>query len=292
MAVEDDVDALYGGDPDEFVAARQALVRRLKAEGDKSGAAEVAALRRPTAAAWAVNQLARRHPDELAGLVELGADLRRAHEQLLSGGRDDDTAAAGRRRREAIADLVDVAASILTDAGRSGDAPRDGIAATLDAASLDPGVAAEVVAGRLAKELDPPSGFGELDWTAAPTAAPSRAPARTATTPPAKAAKAAKATRADDDAERASAERARRKEEARQRAATARTAATRARDLANQAREAADQADRDLERLEAEVIRARKTANDSRRAARELREAAHEAERQADALEETAGTSF
>ncbi len=275
MAVEDDVDALYGADPDGFVAARQALVKRLKAEGDKAGAAEVAGRRRPTAAAWAVNQLARRHPDEVAGLVERGADLRRAHERLLAGGRDDDTAAAGRRRRVAISDLADRAVAILTESGLAGDAHRDGIVATLDAASLDPDVAADVVAGRLSKELDPPSGFGEFDWTAS--------------APPAAAAPAAAATAKAEPDEKA-ADRARRADEARQRAVTARTAATRARALADQAREAAEHAERERVRLEEEVVRARKTAVDSRRAARELRDAAHEAERQATALEESAGS--
>ncbi|MEA2901659.1 MAG: hypothetical protein QOH36_1546 [Actinomycetota bacterium] len=288
MAVEDDVDALYAADPDGFVAARQALAKRLKAEGDKAGAAEVAALRRPTAAAWAVNQLARRHGGEVAGLVARGDDLRRAHERLLAGGRDDDTVAAGRRRREAIADLVDQAAAILTESGRAADAHRDAISATLDAASLDQAAGAEVVAGRLSKELEPPSGFGELDWSAAP--APARRP------PPAKAPPVGRKEKsnagpapADDGAEPAAAERARRADEARQRATMARTAAARARALADQARDAADQADAERERLEEEVIRARKTAVDSRRTARELRDAAQEAERQATALEAAAG---
>ncbi len=264
MAVEEEVDALYQGDPDGFVAARQALVKRLKAAGDRATATEVATLRRPTAAAWAVNQLARRHPDRLADLVERGAELRRAHQRLLAGGRDDDTATAGRRRREGVADLVDVAAGILAESGRSADAHRDAIAATLDAASLDPDVGAEVAGGRLAKELDPPAGFGEMDWTAGPPPlAPTPADETPAPAPPPS-------------------------DEARPRAATARAAAVRARDLADQARAAADHADRELERLEAEVIRARRTANDSRRAARELRDAAHEAERQADALEDVA----
>ncbi len=284
MAVDDDVDALYAGDPDEFVAGRQALVKRLKAEGDKAGAAEVAGLRRPTAAAWAVNQLARRHGDEVGALVALGDDLRRTHERLLSGGRDDDTAASGRRRREAIADLVERAAGILVESGRAADAHRDAISATLDAASLDPDVAAEVVAGRLAKELDPPSGFGEFDWSAPPARV---APARPAPARPAPQAKAG-APAADDETKRAAERQARRREEARQRAESARTAATRARDLAEQARDAAERAEAERERLEEEVIRARKTAVDARRTARELREAAHEAERQAAALEESA----
>ncbi len=299
MAVEDDVDALYAADPDEFVEARQALVKRLRSDGEREQAAEVAKLRRPTAAAWAVNQLARHHPDDLAALVERGRELHRAHERLLAGGRDDDTVATGRRRREAIADLVERAAGLLAESGRAADAHRDAIASTLDAASLDPDRGREVVAGRLSKELDPPSGFGlggedELVWA---VPAPPPPPAAKVSAAPKKAAAARKAGAAkapDDDraeqAQRAAAERARRAEEAKRRAVAARAAATRARDLADQAQDAADHAERERERLEEEVVRARRTATDSRRTARELRDAAREAERQATALEQEAGS--
>ncbi len=80
-----DVDGLFAAGPEEFVARRQALVKLLKASGDRERAAEVAALRRPTVAAWAVNQLARRHPDELRHLLDLGRELEEAHEGLLGG---------------------------------------------------------------------------------------------------------------------------------------------------------------------------------------------------------------
>ncbi len=317
MAVENDVDALYAADPDGFVEARQALVKRLKADGEKEQAAQVAKLRRPTAAAWAVNQLARRHPDKLAHLVELGQELGRAHERLLAGGRDNATVTSGRRRREAIADLVERAAGILAESGRAADAHRDAIASTLDAASLDPAVGAEVVAGRLSKELDPPSGFGlgggdgggegELLWAIperdGSRAVPKAPATATATRKPATKAAGGKSgagrstgeasPSAGEEAERAeraarAAERERRAEEKRRRATAARAAATRARDLADQAQDAADHAERDRDRLEEEVVRARRTATDSRRAARELRDAAREAERQATALEQDA----
>ncbi len=45
----DAVDPLYAGRPEEFVAARNALAKALRASGDKAAAAEVAKLRRPTA---------------------------------------------------------------------------------------------------------------------------------------------------------------------------------------------------------------------------------------------------
>jgi hypothetical protein len=208
--VEDHIDALYRADPDEFVTARQALVKRLRSEGERDRAAGVAKLRRPTAAAWAVNQLAHRHPDELARLLELGHELHRAHERLLAGDRDDATVTSGRRRHEAIADLVERAAGILSESGRAADAHRDAIASTLDAASLDPDVGVEVAAGRLSKELDPPSGFGlgggDGGWPAPPP------PAATPRAASPKASPAAD-TEADARAERAAAERARRADE-------------------------------------------------------------------------------
>ena len=283
--VEDDVeaavDALFAADPEGFIAGRQALVKRLRAEGKRGAAAEVAGLRRPTAAAWAVNQLARRHGDELARLLAVGDELRAAHERLLAGGRDDAVGIVGRRRREAVSGLVDRAAAILAGSGRAADAHRDAIASTLDAASLDPAVAGDVAGGRLSKELEPPSGFGdEGAWTATPRTSPRTSP---------RAALPA-VVDAEPAVDRSSVERARRADEARRKAETARTAATRARALADQARAAADHANRELDRLEDEVARARRTAVDSRRAARELRDAADEAGRQATALEREAGT--
>ena len=66
--VDQGIDALYEGAPAGFTAARDALAKRLKANGDAEASARVKELRRPTAMAYVLNQLARRHPDDLAGL--------------------------------------------------------------------------------------------------------------------------------------------------------------------------------------------------------------------------------
>ena len=58
----DGVDALYAVRPEEFVAARAALVKELKADGQKAEAAQVAKRRRPSVVAWALNQVAREQP--------------------------------------------------------------------------------------------------------------------------------------------------------------------------------------------------------------------------------------
>ena len=47
---------LYQLPPGEFTAARNALAKRLKNEGDRDGAALVAALAKPNLSSWAVNQ--------------------------------------------------------------------------------------------------------------------------------------------------------------------------------------------------------------------------------------------
>ena len=170
---------LYGLDPNDFVAARNDLVKRLKKEGDKTLAAEVATLKRPTPAAWAVNQLARRHRDDLEELVRLGAALRDAQDRALAGDDPGDMRQAGRARRDAVARLAELADRLLVERGGAAGAHAGEVTSTLEAASLDAGAGAEVLAGRLSTELEPPSGFGMFDLTVsapAPRPKPKAAP--------------------------------------------------------------------------------------------------------------------
>jgi hypothetical protein len=150
------VDDLFGLPPDEFTAARDALAKRLKAHGDTVGAAEVKSLRRPTVAAWAVNQVARDQPALVDAVVDAGRSLVAAQERLLGGGGRDDLRAATAARREAVAAATRAAVAL------AGDTHRDAIHATFDAAATDEEAGAAVAAGRLPKELDPPSSFALL----------------------------------------------------------------------------------------------------------------------------------
>jgi hypothetical protein len=171
------VDELYGLDPNDFVAARNDLVKRLKKEGDKALAAEVAKFKRPTPAAWAVNQLARSHHDELEELVRLGEALRDAQDRALAGDDPGDMRQAGRARRDAVARLADQADRLLVGRGGAAGAHAGDVTATLEAASLDAEAGAAVLAGRLSTELEPPSGFGVFDMTAAAAPRPKPKPA-------------------------------------------------------------------------------------------------------------------
>lgn len=177
VAGEDGVEALYGLDPNDFVAGRNDLVKGLKKAGDKTLAAEVAKLKRPTPAAWAVNQLARRHREELEELVLLGEALRDAQDRALAGDDPGDMRQAGRARRDAVARLAERADRLLVERGGAAGAHAGGVTATLEAASLDAEAGAAVLAGRLATELEPPSGFGLFDLTVAPATRPKPKPA-------------------------------------------------------------------------------------------------------------------
>ena len=151
---DDPIDALYGADLEDFVGARDALAKQLRADGDRDGAAAVKKLVKPTRAAWAVNRLVRERPEEVRALVEAGEALAGAQEQLLEGA----DAAVLRGAAEAARALVDALAAQAPVDGPS----RDKVRATLHAATVDAGVRAEVAAGRVFKERTA-AGFGGLD---------------------------------------------------------------------------------------------------------------------------------
>jgi hypothetical protein len=153
----DDLLALYALPRDDFIPARTELTRRLKEAGRSDEAAEVSKLRKPTVAAWAVNQLARSETKTLGELVEAGERLKKAQRS----GKDLRTAAAERRRL--IDRLVRSAAAILKDAGH-GDSPTNlqGVAHSLEAIATSADALDQIRRGVLEKELPAPAGFGEL----------------------------------------------------------------------------------------------------------------------------------
>ena len=153
-------DELFGLPPEEFVAARDELARRLRREGDAEAAKQVKALRRPPLSAWAVNRLARERGRALGPLLAAGERLRAAHQAALAGEGAAELRSAAKAEREAVAGLVETALELLREAGHpTTDATRDRVAATLHAAAASPEAADLVRNGRLTTDLDP-SGFG------------------------------------------------------------------------------------------------------------------------------------
>src|SRR6266849_949178 len=114
---------LFGVPPGEFVAARDALAKELRAGGRETEAKEVASLRRPTAPVWAVNQLARRAPAEVEELLDSSERVQKAQ---LRGAGGDELRAAMAGQRAALAKLERGAEQVLRGAGLQASPGRSG----------------------------------------------------------------------------------------------------------------------------------------------------------------------
>jgi hypothetical protein len=281
-------DELFGLPPEEFVAARDELARRLRREGDAEAAKQVKALRRPSLSAWAVNRLARERGRALGPLLAAGERLRAAHQAALAGEGAAELRSAAKAEREAVAGLVETALELLREAGHpTTDATRDRVAATLHAAAASPEAADLVRNGRLTTDLDP-SGFGtaaDAAFDAAAVAAAGRAAGRGS----GRDREGTREAAAGQDGDRAAAEdkraarRARRaaavaaRDDARKRARLAADQAVLATRQAERLGRLADQAEREAGRARATAVAAIEAASAAReratKAARSLREA-------------------
>jgi len=276
MDVEAGIERLYGLPTEEFVAARNELARQLRKDGDAAAAKRVAGLRRPTVVAWAVNQAARRRPELVTDLVEAGERLRQAQRRALSGLRGGALRTAGSERRRAVERLLAEATSVLEESGRSPEAHRDAIAATLQSASSTEAAAAAVRAGTLDRELAAPSGFGEVAGLQLLQPPPEpEAPERPAS-PARRRVKLDPARRRELDAAR------RQRDQRRREARTAASVAGKARETADQAAEAESEAAEAARRLAGESAQARRASEEARRAAEEARRVADETREAAD----------
>lgn len=315
MAQENPIDELFTLSPDDFISARDALAKRLKAQGDAEAARQVRQLRRPSVAAWAVNQLVRAAPEDLQRLLDTGATLRRAQRAALSGAGGGRLRAATAQRRALLDEVTGRAARLLAEAGRNPDPHRGAIAGTLEAATVDDQAAELVRSGRLSRELPPPSGFGDLTGltlvpdlddaddddhtddhhTAEPAAdaeratdgkatatatAKAKAKAKAAGSEPAAGPEAADAAQADTGAQ----ERAAAADEERQAAAERQRVARAAADEEAAARARADEAEAAAAQAEEEATGARERADAATETVRDLERRLAEARR---AREET-----
>jgi DNA repair exonuclease SbcCD ATPase subunit len=278
VEADDGVAGLYRLPPGEFVAARDQLVRQLRAAGDREAARRVAALRRPSISAWAANQLARAAPHAMAELLEVGAELAKAQRDALAGqpGAARRLRAASARLRAAISRLTQRAETLLARAGHAAtDATLDRLAATLRAAATaDQATRASLAEGRLPGDLDP-AGFGPLLGDVAPAEADDAGPA--AAPPPVPDSAGARRARAREAAQRALERTGQAAEQARAALEQAEAMAAGRRRAARAARQRADEVDAAAQDL---AERAAAAAA----AAEEARQRAEAAERDAEAL--------
>ena len=147
------IDSLYALEPDAFTSARDERATALRRAGDRDAAKTVKALRRPTVAAWAVNQLVRRHHDKVDELLQVTGELGDAQRDALTGG-ERDLRAVSERRQELLDELLTMARHVIDESGRSSSAHEDDIARTLQA-TTDPDLGRQLRAGRLTTALEP-----------------------------------------------------------------------------------------------------------------------------------------
>lgn len=298
-------DELYAVPPEEFVAARTQARDRIRGGGDRELAKAVAALPKPTGAAWACNLLVRRRPEEVAQLIELGELLSRAQVDLSA----EQLRELGRQRNQVVAALARQARGLAHAEGHDvSSAVAEQVESTLRAAVANPDAGAALQAGRLTTALSY-SGLGPVDLSgavalpvrsagaaAAPAEAPAERPAhkasRSEAAPPRTADADARAQEAEERRRREAAERRRRELDQARR--DAEEAAGVARDAAAAAEVAAEHLADAEERRDELRERADRLAEELRRVERQANEAAtavQQAEHRRDAAVRRAQTA-
>jgi hypothetical protein len=257
------LDELYAAPLEGFVEARARLAAALAAAGHKADAQALKKARKPSASAWATNQVVRRARAEVDAFLDASARLRQDQAAMLAGLADRETyQARADDLRRATGALADAARRVLDERGDDRQLV-DRVVANARAGALMDAARAALLEGRLAVDVDAGAeAFGGLFADGAALAAapaPSRAPvALPRPTLPAPAAPAP--TARELEARRREEERARQLEAARREEIAARAVATTAAATARRARETRDEARRRLDDAEVELERAQREA--------------------------------
>jgi hypothetical protein len=166
---------LYAAEPDSFMTRRGELADAAKAAGQPAVARQIAALRKPTKAAWTLNQLSRARPEAAGRLADLAAELQRGGD----GARLRELTQA----RSRLIDELTRQAFAATGEQAPPAALREDVISTLGAALADPEVAADLAEGTLVRAVQW-AGFGMVPLAPAAPAAAKRAPAPSAKSAP------------------------------------------------------------------------------------------------------------
>jgi hypothetical protein len=155
VKLDDEIGRLYGLPLNEFVSARNALAKELRGADEREQADAVAGLEKPSALAWAVNQLRRSESDAVERLLAVADELRQAQ----AGSQAD-------RVRELFDEQQGLVRELVRAAGRLDVSPAtlDKVGAALVNASSDPEAREALEQGRLVREPEP-VGFGAFAGT-------------------------------------------------------------------------------------------------------------------------------
>jgi hypothetical protein len=159
--LEHELDALYALPLEEFTKARNDLVSRLKKAHQDEVAAEVRALKKPSAVAWAANSLVRTDRKLVGELLAAGERLRETQQRALGGKAGaEEVADATASERDAVRALLAAARKQLAE--RATPALLDRLGQTLRAAAVDDEARVLLERARLTEELKA-IGFGPLE---------------------------------------------------------------------------------------------------------------------------------
>jgi hypothetical protein len=111
-------DELADVSPEDFVAARDALAKQLKADGKVAEAAEIKKLRKPTVPIWIAEQVRRHHDDAVDALREASAAVAAAQEVAITKGDRDALRTASTTRRDALREVGKAVEQTLARNGR------------------------------------------------------------------------------------------------------------------------------------------------------------------------------
>lgn len=107
-------DRLYRLAPGDFTAGRDQLASEARKAGDRTLADQIKKLRRPTMSAWLANLLVRERPRQMEELLDLGAAMREAQDELAG----EELRHLGAERRHALAALANEARALAGAAGQ------------------------------------------------------------------------------------------------------------------------------------------------------------------------------
>jgi hypothetical protein len=151
VTLDEATDRLYGADLDAFVAERTRLARELRDAGDPKSSAQLAKLKKPTVAAWALNQLARRRRRDVDLLLDAGHRLRQAQEGVVRGADRVSFEQAQKTERDALRRLTQEAGKLL---GGASPAVLGQISNTLRAAAVSEAGRELLARGRFTTPLE------------------------------------------------------------------------------------------------------------------------------------------
>jgi hypothetical protein len=168
VTLDEATDRLYGADLDAFVAERTRLARELRDAGDPTSSAQLAKLKKPTVAAWALNQLTRHRRRDVDLLLDAGHRLRQAQEGVVRGADRVSFEQAQKTERDALRRLTQEAGKLL---GGASPAVLGQISNTLRAAAVSEAGRELLARGRFTTPLES-EGFDVLG--ALPTSSTAR----------------------------------------------------------------------------------------------------------------------